>query len=298
MTTRDRARASASDGAIPSLVVAIVCKDNAGTIGRTLDSVADLAGAVLAIDSGSTDETIDILERHGASVERSDWLGHVRTKQLALEKAVALPGAQWALCLDSDESLDDALRASVRDAVTGDGGPACYELNRQTWYRGRPLRYVWQPERRVRLVRAGAASWGGLDPHDALLPADRSAPVGRLAGSLRHDSFPTFEAHLRTQWAHATTMARSLHAAGKRGSVTRLLVSPPGAMFKQLVLKRGMLDGVPGLLAAASTAAAALMKHATLLELSRADRRSVPGGGAERAVGSAQVEGRAVRAEP
>jgi hypothetical protein len=63
-------------------------------------------------------------------------------------------------------------------------------------------------------------------------------------------------------------MAASLHAAGKRGSYFRLLTSPPGAFLKQLLIKRGFLDGYPGWLAASSTAAGALMKHAILIEMS------------------------------
>ena len=83
------------------------------------------------------------------------------------------------------------------------------------------------------------------------------------------------------QWSHASTMARSLHAAGVRTSPLRLMLSPPGAFLKQIVLKQAWRDGTPGWLAAASTAAASLMKHAVLLELGLAPaaeiRASEPG---------------------
>jgi hypothetical protein len=104
-----------------------------------------------------------------------------------------------------------------------------------------------------------------------VLSLSGGARAGRLQGHLRHDSFPTFTEHLRKQWTHATTMAASLHAAGVRGSYWKLATSPPGAFLKQLVVKRGFLDGYPGWLAAASTASAALIKHAALIELSKAD---------------------------
>jgi glycosyltransferase involved in cell wall biosynthesis len=252
------------DAPLDNLSVSIVCKDNAATIGRTLESVKGLAGEIVAVDSGSADGTIGLLQGAGARVVRSEWLGHVKTKQKALEEC----SREWALCIDSDESVGPELAASVRAALAGSGATdrAGFEINRQTYYKDRPLRHVWQPEWRMRLVRRGAARWGGLDPHDQLrlLPGYTSE---RLPGVLRHDSFPTFAEHMRKQWLHATTMARSLHDAGVRGSYPRLLISPSGAMFKQLVLKRGVLDGYPGWLAAASTAVAALIKHATLIEL-------------------------------
>src|SRR5690606_38535587 len=84
----------------PRLSVAIVCRDNIGTIGRTVESVSGLADEIVAVDSGSTDGTIELLEAAGARVLHTDWKGHVATKQMALEAC----GREWILCLDSDES--------------------------------------------------------------------------------------------------------------------------------------------------------------------------------------------------
>lgn len=270
---------------LPNLSVAIVCKDNIATIWRTIESVRDLASEIVAVDSGSTDGTIELLESRGVRVIKSDWLGHIKTKQKALEACTL----EWTLCIDSDESLESTLAQGIRSILTGataidklasvSGPPGPnridgFEINRVTYYKGQPLRHVWQPEWRLRLVRRNTAHWRGFDPHDQLALLDNNARPFRLGtggdlptGHLRHDSFPTFSEHMRKQWSHATTMARSLHAAGVRGSYFRLIVSPPGAFIKQLVFKRGFLDGYPGWLAAASTAVAALIRHATLIEL-------------------------------
>ena len=247
---------------LANLSVSIVCKDSAATIGRTLDSIKNLGAEIVAVDSGSTDGTIELLTQAGASVIRSDWLGYIRTKQKSLEACTR----EWVLCIDSDESVEPELGAAIRARLGEPGYPAGFEFNRQTYYKGRPLRYVWQPEWRLRLVRRVQAKWGGFDPHDQLQLAPGARSV-RLPGILRHDSFPTFAEHMRKQWLHATTMASSLHNAGVRGSYFRLLTSPSSAMFKQLILKRAVLDGYPGVLAAASTALASLIKHATLIEL-------------------------------
>jgi glycosyltransferase involved in cell wall biosynthesis len=258
---------------MPTLSVAIVCKDNEQTIARTLESVRALvrefgggSGGVVAVDSGSTDGTIALLQSHGVKVIRSPWLGHVKTKQLALESCTG----DWILSLDSDESCEPELIASIRAALQRDDRAVCaYELTRKVYYRGVPLNHAWQPEWRLRLVRRGACAWGGHDPHDVLAPVNAAARTERLNGTLRHDSITTFAEFLVKQASHSRTMARSLHAAGVRGSYLRLVVSPVGAFFKQLILKRAFLDGWPGWLAAASTGASALMKHAMLIELDR-----------------------------
>ena len=127
-----------------------------------------------------------------------------------------------------------------------------------------------QPEWRLRLVKQGAARWGGMDPHDKLALTG-GGRVARLAGTLRHDSIGTYAEFFAKQAVHARTMAASMRREGRRGSVLRLLTSPAGAFLKQAVLKQAWRDGWPGMLAAASTATGALIKHAVLIELTRTE---------------------------
>src|SRR5262249_58082568 len=128
-------------GPLP-LSVSIVCRNNDRTIGRTIDSVAGLASEIVAVDSGSVDGTIPVLERAGARVVPSEWLGHARTKQLALDQCTK----EWCLCLDSDESVEPDLGGAIRAAlVRDDVAVGAYRVNRRTWYRGRPLNHAWQP---------------------------------------------------------------------------------------------------------------------------------------------------------
>ncbi|HYD00465.1 MAG TPA: glycosyltransferase family 2 protein [Phycisphaerales bacterium] len=249
--------------------VAIVCKNSAATIGRTIDATKEWAAEIVALDSGSTDATIPLLEAAGARVVRTEWLGHVKTKQKALEAA----SQPWVLSLDSDESPEPALVASIRGAVTGnDARVDGYTLNRKVFYDGRFLHHAWQPERRLRLVRNGKAHWQGIDPHDQLVLIDPSKTPGRLDGDLRHDSFQTFEEQLRKQVGYARLMAGELVARGDKGSYWRLLTSPPSAFLKQLILKQAYRDGWAGWLAAAATSQQALMKHALIIELARKGR--------------------------
>lgn len=245
--------------------MAIICKDAARTIERTLVAVTGWADEVVALDSGSTDGTLDLLDRYGARVIPVEWKGFVRTRQESIDACTH----DWVLCLDADESPDEAMRRSIDDFVrqtAADAGVAGAMLNRKIWYRGRPLDHAWQPERRLRLIHRGRARSGGLDPH-AELVADAGMRVGAVAGTLRHDGFETFADQLAKDLGYARTMARSLHARGQKGKCSRIVTSPLGAFFKQMVLKQAWRDGWPGWCAAASTAAATLAKHIMLVEL-------------------------------
>ncbi len=259
-------RVSDPSGPVPGLSVTIVCCNNDATIGRTLDSVRGLAAEILAVDSGSTDGTIARLEAAGARIIHQPWLGFVRQKQFALEQCTG----DWVLHLDSDESIDEVMAAAIR-ATIAENDPAVVGgwCNRMTYYAGHPLRHAWQPEWRLRLVRRDRARWGGIDPHDELMVDGGRTP--RLAGAMRHDAISSAADMLARQVSHARVSAAALHAAGRRGSVVQLVISPPAAWLKQVVGRRAFLDGWRGLVAASITAAAALMKHAILLERSRQD---------------------------
>lgn len=252
-------------GVIPHLAVAIVCKSNEATIRRTLESVHGLAAEIVAVDSGSTDKTIEILESFGATVYREAWQGHVKTKQRAMD----LCTKEWVLTLDSDENLEADLRASVRAAMaTSPTSVHGFAINRKVFYQGRLLHHAFQPEWRVRLVRKGHARWEGIDPHDGLVMTDGTA-AAKLAGVCRHDSFVTYEDQLRKQVGYGKLGAAGFVKNGSRGSYVRLLTSPIGAFAKQMIIKQAWRDGWAGWLAAASAANQALVKHMLIIEQSR-----------------------------
>jgi len=270
--------AAAMTGPAPlPLSVAIICRDSERTIGRCVASVRGLARQVVAVDSGSTDATVRLLRDAGAEIVEHEWLGFGPQKNLAMARC----REAWTLFLDSDESVEPDLAGSIRRALTrDDAGVLGYEVNRRVVLAGRMLRYAWQPERRFRLVRTGAAMWTDARVHEALVPADPAERrrVGRLAGTLRHDSIPTIAEHLARQAEYARLAGLDARARGERGSVASLIGSPVAAWAKQMLLRRAFLDGWRGWAAASISASASLMKHLAILDACRASGHA----GAER----------------
>lgn len=258
------------------LSVMIPCRNNVRTMGRVLDSVRGLCSQLVVIDSGSTDGTLELVEacREWGGKEQCEvvlvqthWRGFVKTKSMGLDAC----NRKYALWLDSDEPVSREMAASVRRAVA-DGVDAA-KVQRVVEYKGKLLMHSWQPEWRLRLVkmdlvRDGRARFTGIDPHD-YLEVESGVDVRALDGVLVHDSFETFSEHLGNQLRLSRTSAQSLHAMGKRGSVWKIMTSPIGAFFKQAIVKGSWRDGYAGWLAATTSAAGALMKHAVLYELGR-----------------------------
>lgn len=212
------------------LSAVLITRDEADRIADALASVA-FADEILVLDSGSVDGTVEIAESLGARVVRTDWPGFVAQKNRALAEA----RGDWVFALDADERVSEALARSIREAVERGTPGSVARLN--LWL-GHPLRHGhWYPDRRLRLVRRDRARWEGPDPHDRLVTAD---PVLPLDGDLIHVPYRDLADHLARIERYTKIDARD-------GGWLDLAVRPAWHFFSGYVLRRGFLDGLPGL---------------------------------------------------
>ena len=103
---------------MPLLSVTVITRDEAHRIERCLRSVA-FADECIVLDSGSTDDTVEIARRCGARVHvTADWPGFGPQKN----RALALATGDWVLSIDADEEVTGPLREAILAAVRDDRG--------------------------------------------------------------------------------------------------------------------------------------------------------------------------------
>ena len=250
-----------ADDKLP-LTVAIIALNAAGQIGDCLASVA-FADEVLVVDSGSTDDTVEIASRHGARVESREWMGFGRQKQ----HAVACARNDWVLCLDVDERVSERLARSIREAFGGRRYRA-YRLARRNRFLGRWLAHgEGYPDWTVRLFHRASAGWSNDEVHEAVLT---TAEVGRLEGELLHDSAEDLATYIAKQNRYTTLHAQALYNQGVRAGYWRLLASPLARFLKFYVLRLGFLDGGPGFAHIVVGCNNTFHKYLKLIELEKA----------------------------
>lgn len=235
---------------------------NAGTSLRACLESVRFADEILVLDSGSTDDTGQIAASCGARFERHEWLGFGKQKQ----RAVDLARHDWILAIDADEQVSEDLRVSILAALTAPRhhGYASARCNR---FLGRRLRHgEGYPDWNLRLFNRRHARWSDDAVHERVIV---DGEPGRLAGDLLHDSAQTLAHYLAKQEHYTTLAAQQIVERGKRVTIGQLVFSPLVRFAKFYVVRRGFLDGVPGLIHIAIGCWTSFLKYAKAWALQR-----------------------------
>ena len=226
----------------PPLSACIITLDEADRIDACLDSLA-FCDEIVVVDSGSSDDTRKRAAVKGARVLERAFDGYRAQKDFAVQSAAH----DWVLCLDADERVTPALRASIeaaRDAGFADA--AGYRFARCTEYFGAPLRHGnAYPDRVLRLFDRRRGGWrGDREIHEH---ASIDGKVGLLEGDLDHAAYRTLADQLARLERYACLMAEHMHARGRRAHVANLILNPWWRFVRGYVLRAGFLDGWRGL---------------------------------------------------
>lgn len=242
------------------LSVTIVSFNEEDNIGRTLESIKDLAAEIVVVDSHSTDKTREIAKSYDAKVYEEDWRGHIAQKNSALKKCTQ----EYILSVDCDEVVSVELKESIIKAIKNQDEEGFY-INRKTSYLGKLLQHTWQPEWRLRLVKKTAnPKWVGYDPHDSLQIEGKTR---RIKGNLYHYSYKDLENHFYRAVTYPKQAAEAYHKMGRRFKIYNLTFNPLVAFIKTYFIRKGFLDGIRGLSVAGSVAFSTFLKYLYLWEI-------------------------------
>lgn len=101
-----------------ALSFCMIVKNEERNLARCLDSVQGLAGELIIVDTGSTDETPHLAARYGAQVNQFDFT--IVDFAAARNHALARAGGRWILMLDADEKLDQVSAPIIESLIASD----------------------------------------------------------------------------------------------------------------------------------------------------------------------------------
>jgi glycosyltransferase involved in cell wall biosynthesis len=245
------------------LSVIIITKNEADNIRACLESV-NWADEIIVVDSGSSDDTVNICKELGAQVHTTaDWPGFGVQKNRALSHATC----EWVLSLDADERVMPDLRSEIESTLNDPHGHDAFRVPRLSSFCGRYMRHSgWYPDFVTRLFQRGSAIFSDDLVHESLIV---NGSVGRLRQPLLHETFHDLEELLAKINQYSTAGARMLDEKNKTATLKKAIGHAFWAFIRTYILRAGFMDGREGFMLAVSTAESTYYRYAKLMLLNK-----------------------------
>ena len=243
---------------------AIVVFNEERNIREALDSVAWM-DEIIAVDSYSTDKTVEICREFTPHVFQRKWNGFGEQKNSAIDRATS----DWVFILDADERVSDDLRAEIQRVLetSTPAGPVAYSLPRKNYYYGKWIRWGGvYPDYQLRLFRRGVGRLDDSEPHNRFV---FEGLHGDLTHALDHYTERTIEDHFKKFNNFTTLAARERGKTKKRVRWSDLTIRPLFTFWKYYVRRQAFRDGVHGLIISVFASMYTFVKYAKLWDTTR-----------------------------
>ncbi|KZL15751.1 Glycosyl transferase family 2 [Pseudovibrio axinellae] len=246
------------------LSVFIIAKNEEDRIGRTISNCIDWADEVIVIDSGSTDQTVNVAQRLGARVLHNDWPGYGLQKRFGEDQC----RHDWILNLDADEVATDELKDEILDLFQ-----TSVIASHDFWTVN--IYDVWAHEetavkhayayKQIRLYRKSIGRFSASAVHDTVRPP-QNARLGVLKGRVEHRSIRSLAFQYDKMNRYSSMQVKEMHGRGRHLPKSRLLYEFPMAFLKGYLIRRYYQYGWWGLIASTNYATGRYMRLAKSIE--------------------------------
>ena len=253
----------------PPLSACIITYNEENNIRDCLESLK-WVDEIIVVDSMSDDLTVPISRGYTDYVIQKNWEGHVKQKNFAIKQA----RNDWVLCLDADERVSPELQKEIESCLSEESERVDgYYFPRHSYYLGRWINHGgWYPDHKPRLFKKSRGKWGGKDPHDKVI---LEGTTKYLQSELHHFVYKNLSHQIQTVDNFSTITAQGLDSEGEHFTVLKLLYRPTLKFLGTYFLKRGFLDGIPGLIISVVSSFYVFLRYAKLWEKQRQGKASL-----------------------
>lgn len=202
------------------------------------------ADEIIIVDSNSTDKSIEIAKKYTQNIFFNKFLDFSSQKNFALSKAKH----DWVYMLDADEVLSENLQTEIIDTLNSNEGECiAYRIKYAQFFMNRFLKYGTSGnDKIIRLMNKNYVKHEGL-AHEKLI---LDGKCGDLKNKVFHYTYRGFNHYINKIDKTAWFKARELQEKNTIPNLFHFIIKPFYRFFHEYVIKRGFLDGIPGLISA------------------------------------------------
>jgi len=229
------------------LSAVVICKNEEEKIKNCINSLL-WCDEIIIIDDYSSDLTLEKIKEFN-----SPKLRIYRRKlngDFASQRNFALTKTKkdWILFVDADEVVSEPLRNEISSIISDRiVKNVAYKIQRIDSVFGKTLKHGETGNIKfIRLVKSGFGKWHGRI-HEELIV---NGSVGSLRNVLLHYPHREISNFLKEINYYTSVRAQELFEESKRTNLAQIIIYPSGKFLFNYFLKKGVLDGIPGLISA------------------------------------------------
>lgn len=96
------------------LSACLIVKNEANLLPHCLESLSTFVDEIIVVDTGSTDETMEIARKYNAQVHQFLWMEDFSA---ARNKSLSYARGEWILYIDADETIDELNANKIRSVI-------------------------------------------------------------------------------------------------------------------------------------------------------------------------------------
>ncbi len=222
------------------------------------------ADEIIVVDSYSTDLTTSISQEYTDKVYQHEFHGFGRLRN----EAMAHASYDWIFSLDTDERATTEVRDEIRKKLENGPDAHAYFVPRWNYFLGRWIKHCgWYPDyRQPQFFHKAHMRYTDDLVHESF---DVTGSVGFLENSIQQYPFRNIDHYFLKMDRYSSLMAEEMCKRRRRFHCHQLLTHPLFTFFKMYIMRRGFLDGKPGLVLSGLYAYYTFIKYAKFWELEK-----------------------------
>ena len=240
----------------PTLGIVAISYNEERDLPGFLGNLQSWVDEIVIVDDGSTDITESLANAAGDKVKfivsprnENEYFSHQRNKGIDAARS------DWLLHMDIDERVTPELATEIRDAIKNKNMDA-YRYRRLNFFFHRPMKGGgWQDWNLVHLAKRGVFRFGGMFHEDCLVDAPPER-IGQLKSKMWHLNDESYLARMNKSNLYCQEQAARLKERNISIRWWHMLLIPTKEFVKKYLVRKGLRDGVPGLLFALHSTAA------------------------------------------
>ena len=247
---------------VPKVSAVVIAYNDEPNMRACLESLS-WADELIVVDSYSTDATTRISQEFTDKVFQHEFHGFGRLRN----EAIAHASNDWVFSLDTDERATEEIRDEIRRRLQEGPDAEAYFVPRRNYFLGRRIRYCgWYPDyRQPQFFHKKHMRYIEDLVHESY---ELDGKIGYFRAEIDQYPFRNIDQYLQKMDRYSSLRAEVMRKYGARFHVHQLVTHPLYTFFKMYFLRRGILDGMPGLILTGLYTYYVFVKYAKIWELS------------------------------